>query len=66
MSKNNGNFPIVEAADISVDANGKRLTTKIAELEASSGGGGGTPSTIVSDNVIVNAATDKRLTATVN
>lgn len=37
--KNNGTFPIAEAKDI--DVNGKRLDTKLAELEENAGSGGG-------------------------
>ena len=39
--KNNGSFPIAEAADISVDENGTRLDAKLTELANNSGGSGG-------------------------
>lgn len=39
--KNNGTFPLVEAHDIMVDNNGKRLDAALEEL-ANGGGGGGT------------------------
>lgn len=38
--KNNGDFPIAEAKDITVDENGTRLNTKLEELANSSSSGG--------------------------
>lgn len=38
--KNNGEFPLMEAHDILVGANDKRLDTALAELAAGGGGGG--------------------------
>lgn len=35
--KNNGDFPIAEAVDISVDANGKRLSDVLTEIDTSIG-----------------------------
>ena len=35
--KNNGSFPIAEAADVSVDENGKRLNEKLAETDEALG-----------------------------
>lgn len=38
--KNNGNFALMDAHDIEVDEQGKRLDEKLAELSSGSGGGG--------------------------
>ena len=64
--KNNGNFPIIDAADVAVDNQGTRLTDKILELENGGGGGGSMiGETILANKVIVNSTTDKRLSSTV-
>lgn len=39
--KNNGTFPIAEAADIAVDENGTRLDAKLRELSENAGSGTG-------------------------
>lgn len=39
-AKNNGDFPLMEAHDILVDENGKRLDEKLEELDESAGGTG--------------------------
>lgn len=64
--KNNGNFPIIDAMDVSVDNEGTRLSDKILELESGgSGGGGMIGETILASKVIVDSTSNKRLTATV-
>ena len=65
--KNNGDFPIIDAADVAVDSEGTRLTDKILELESGGGGGSGMiGETILASKVIVDSQSNKRLTSTVN
>lgn len=62
--KNNGSFALVDAIDIQVDNNGKRLSTKLAEIDAGGSGDGSSTSTVFAENVIINKNTDERLTST--
>lgn len=54
--KNNGNFALVDAKDIQVDANGKRLDKKLEELENNIGSGSGT--NIAVDNALSDTSTN--------
>lgn len=55
--KNNGNFPIVEAEDVSVDKNGTRLSAKLEELASGGGSGGGADNGFNVANIVENTET---------
>lgn len=59
--KNNGDFPLMEAHDIMVDNNGKRLDVALEELANGGGGGGGTGEP-GADGTCVYTITDKGIT----